>query len=57
MARYRSVASLTAYTSSRHAEEAILSSNVADEPDRDAVDRFLVDAYRRAWAGEIASAP
>ena len=38
-------------------EETILSSNLADEPDREAVDRFLVDAYRRARAGDIASAP
>jgi uncharacterized protein len=33
-------------------EDTILSSDLRDEPDRDAVDRFLVDAYRRAWAGE-----
>jgi predicted nucleotidyltransferase len=33
-------------------EDTILSSDLPDEPDRDAVDRFLVDAYQRAWAGE-----
>jgi predicted nucleotidyltransferase len=38
-------------------EETILNSKLADEPDRDAVDRFLVDAYRRAWTADVASAP
>jgi predicted nucleotidyltransferase len=33
-------------------EDTILSSDLPDEPDRDAVDRFLVEAYQRAWAGE-----
>jgi hypothetical protein len=37
-------------------EETILRSSLADEPDRDAVDQFLVDAYQRAWAGEVGSA-
>lgn len=31
-------------------EREILDSQVSDEPDRDRVDRFLVDAYRRSWA-------
>jgi hypothetical protein len=31
-------------------ERAMLSDGVAEEPDRAAVDAFLVDAYRRAWA-------
>ncbi len=31
-------------------EQEILNARVSDEPDRDRVDRFLVDAYRRAWA-------
>jgi len=34
-------------------EDTILNSSLPDSPDRDAVDRFLVDAYRRAWAGEL----
>ena len=37
-------------------EGTILSSDLPDEPDRDTVDRFLVDAYQRAWAGEIGPA-
>jgi hypothetical protein len=36
-------------------EDTILSSDLPDEPDRHAVDRFLVDAYQRAWAGETGS--
>jgi predicted nucleotidyltransferase len=31
-------------------ERDILDSGIPDEPDRDRVDRFLVDAYRRSWA-------
>jgi predicted nucleotidyltransferase len=31
-------------------ERDILDSQIPDEPDRDRVDRFLVDAYRRSWA-------
>ncbi|MDQ6777285.1 MAG: nucleotidyltransferase domain-containing protein [Actinomycetota bacterium] len=34
-------------------ERLILSSDLPDEPDRDTVDRFLVDAYQRAWTGEL----
>jgi hypothetical protein len=37
-------------------EQTLLSSDLSDEPDRDAVDRFLVDAYQRGWGGEISSA-
>lgn len=33
-------------------EDAMLESELRDEPDRDAVDAFLVDAYQRIWAGE-----
>jgi hypothetical protein len=29
-------------------EDTILSSDLPDEPDRDTVDRFLVDAYQHA---------
>ncbi len=32
-------------------ERALLCADVPDEPDRAAVDRFLLDAYERAWAG------
>lgn len=32
-------------------EHAVLSDDLPDEPDRVAVNRFLVDAYHRAWAG------
>jgi hypothetical protein len=31
-------------------ERDILDSHVPDDPNRDRVDRFLVDAYRRSWA-------
>jgi hypothetical protein len=34
-------------------EDIMLSSNLPDEPDHDAVDWFLVDAYQRVWAGEL----
>lgn len=34
-------------------ETAVLDSDLPEEPDRDAVDRFLVDAYRRTWSGEL----
>ena len=34
-------------------EGAMLEGDLPDEPDRDAVDRFLVDAYQRAWSGEL----
>ena len=35
-------------------ERILLSADVPDEPDRAAVDAFLVDAYARAWRGEDA---
>jgi len=31
----------------------MLESELRDEPDREAVDAFLVDAYQRIWAGEL----
>jgi uncharacterized protein len=34
-------------------EDATLSNDLPEAPDTGAVDRFLVDAYSRAWAGEI----
>jgi predicted nucleotidyltransferase len=34
-------------------EDKVLSSELPDEPDRPAVDAFLVDAYRRVWSGEL----
>jgi uncharacterized protein len=34
-------------------EFATLSNDLPDAADADAVDRFLVDAYSRAWAGEL----
>lgn len=34
-------------------ESAMLGNELPEEPDRDAVDRFLVDAYQRAWSGEL----
>jgi predicted nucleotidyltransferase len=42
------------HAQSARLEETILSSTLPDEPDRDAIDRFLVDAYQRAWEGELA---
>ena len=30
-------------------ERAVLGAAVTDEPDQRAIDRFLVDVYRRAW--------
>lgn len=38
-------------------ERLILSSELPNEPDRDTVDRFLIDAYQRAWNGELDIAP
>jgi len=35
-------------------ERAVLSSSVADEPDRARIDRFLIDAYQRAWTSPTA---
>ena len=34
-------------------EDIMLSSNLPGDPDRDAMDRFLVDAYQRVWAGAL----
>jgi uncharacterized protein len=34
-------------------EDATLRNELPDAPDSVAVDRFLVDAYSRAWAGEL----
>jgi uncharacterized protein len=34
-------------------EDEMLSTDLPDEPDRAAVDAFLVDAYQRFWAGEV----
>jgi predicted nucleotidyltransferase len=34
-------------------EDATLGSRLPEEPDRTAVDAFLVEAYQRAWAGEL----
>jgi hypothetical protein len=34
-------------------EQTVLSSSLPEEPDREAVDAFLVDANQRAWAGEL----
>jgi hypothetical protein len=34
-------------------EDAMLGSSLPEEPDRDAVNRFLTDAYQRVWAGEL----
>jgi hypothetical protein len=36
-------------------EETVLGGDLTDQPDRHRVDRFLVDAYQRAWAGDIGS--
>jgi uncharacterized protein len=36
-------------------EDTVLSSELPDEPDREAVDRFLVGAYARAWTGETST--
>ncbi len=33
-------------------EDSILESDLPDEPDRAAVDAFLVDAYQRFWTGD-----
>ena len=43
------------HTQAARLEDMILQSELPDEPDRDAVDRFLVDAYERAWGGELES--
>ncbi len=34
-------------------EDTMVASDLPEEPDRKAVDRFLVNAYDRAWAGEL----
>lgn len=34
-------------------ENTVLASDLPDEPHRDAVNRSLVDAYDRAWRGEL----
>ncbi len=34
-------------------EDAVLNSELPEEPDRAVIDEFLVDAYRRVWAGEL----
>jgi hypothetical protein len=34
-------------------EDVMLEAELRDEPDRDAVDAFLVDAYTRVWDGEL----
>ena len=34
-------------------EAATLASDLPEQPDRDAVDAFLAQAYQRAWAGEL----
>jgi hypothetical protein len=31
----------------------MLGSSLPEEPDHDAVNSFLTDAYQRAWAGEL----
>lgn len=41
------------HTASAQLEDTMLSSDLPDESDREAVDRFLVEAYERAWAGEL----
>jgi hypothetical protein len=33
----------------RRLEAALATTQLPDEPDRQAVDEFLVGAYRRAW--------
>lgn len=38
-------------------EQAMLSSNLPEHPDQEAVDRFLVAANQRAWAGELDITP
>jgi hypothetical protein len=38
-------------------EDAVLSSRLRDDPDHDAVNMFLVDAYQRAWNGELRTMP
>jgi uncharacterized protein len=34
-------------------EDAMRASTLPEEPDHEAVDAFLIDAYQRAWAGEL----
>jgi hypothetical protein len=34
-------------------EDAVLASSLPDEPDFNAVNAFLADAYQRVWAGEL----
>jgi hypothetical protein len=34
-------------------EDAMLGSSFPEEPDRDAINRFLAVAYQRVWAGEL----
>lgn len=34
-------------------ENTLLAPDLPEEPDRAAADRFLVDAYERAWGGEV----
>jgi len=41
------------HTQASRLEDTTLSNDLPDVPDVDAVDRFLVDAYSRAWAGEL----
>jgi hypothetical protein len=41
------------HTAAAELEDTTLSSDLPGEPDWDAVDRFLVGAYQRAWAGEL----
>ena len=36
-------------------ENTVLTGRLPEEPDRDAIDRFLVDAYDRAWAARSPS--
>jgi hypothetical protein len=38
-------------------EDAVLNSELPEEPDRAVIDAFLVDAYRRVWAGEVREPP
>ncbi len=41
------------HAQSAQLEHAVLSAELPDEPDHDAVNRFLVNAYQCAWAGGL----
>jgi uncharacterized protein len=41
------------HAQSAQLEHAVLGRDLPDEPDHDAVNRFLVNAYQRTWMGGV----